>query len=119
MGYLELSPNPHRPTFTFPGAIIGALGAVFRKLKVGLFITCDGHRLVKGNTQAALFTLLPFYPFTFHNEDRLCHSPKPTSAARKTSFCKQMAICRITRVIKRQKMVANRYHVDFFQYFCR
>ena len=37
-----------RPTFTFPGAVISALGAVIRNVKVGLRIFGDGHRLCDG-----------------------------------------------------------------------
>ncbi len=32
-----------RPTFGFPGAVISKLGAIIRKLKVGLFISRDPH----------------------------------------------------------------------------
>ena len=32
----EVSPNSRRPTFAMLGAVCGALGAVIRKLKVGL-----------------------------------------------------------------------------------
>ena len=38
----EVSPNSRRPTFAMLGAVCGALGAVIRKLKVGLFISRDG-----------------------------------------------------------------------------
>ena len=48
-----------------PGAVISVLGAVIRKLKTGLFFARDGHGLAKGNERMALFTLLPFYCFTF------------------------------------------------------
>lgn len=42
------------------GAIISALATVFRKLKVALPFSSDGHRLVYANSQTALFTLLHF-----------------------------------------------------------
>ena len=43
-----------------PGTVIGVLGTVFRKLKIGLFIARDGHRSCKGDSRTALFTLLSF-----------------------------------------------------------
>ena len=46
------------------------LGAIIRKLKTSLFVCRDRRWLYKGDTQTALFTLLPFYFFTFLRGDR-------------------------------------------------
>ena len=42
------------------------LGAVFRKLKTGLYISSDNHWYDNGSLQQRFFTLLLFYHFTFH-----------------------------------------------------
>ena len=60
-----------RPTFTLPGAVFSGLGAVFRNVKVGLFIYHDARWPFYESLPAALFTLFPFSPFTFHHKEWL------------------------------------------------
>ena len=50
------------------GAVFSTLGAVFRKLKVGLFVFLDTHWFDRGEFQVAPFTLLPFYFLPFITE---------------------------------------------------
>ena len=50
-------PRLWRPVFTIPKAVFSELGAVFRKLKTGLFISRDGHFTVSFTT---------FAPQTYH-----------------------------------------------------
>ena len=49
-----------RPAFTLLGAVFSSLGAVFRKLKTGLFIARDRHWLNGEKSSGSAF-----YPFAF------------------------------------------------------
>ena len=56
--------------FAMLGAIINELGAVISRPKVGLFVSCDGHRLNNGSSQQRVLPLYSFPRLFFIAKDR-------------------------------------------------